>query len=383
MPTFQNEKNITSPYSRKQGQEPQPSRRSRRSTRTRSTKTNVDFPVPKSSLPQSSPSPFVQSQQNKDDPIETSLSHTGDSSPSAPDEPSSPSPPPAQVIETSYLDFLNRVRSGTEPTFHREDIDNQGRVYIHDDFIRIPDPFLLAPPPPPRSEADKKVNYKNHFLDEFYGNGDPALFETDVILTVDDTDAKEYNDLALNKFCTKHQTLSSKFRTTCKTDRDNVWEFWDFMRQSPPIGSCLPPLKLRLGVGMPIILLQDVHHGGSDLPAGTRLIVIAFHEAYILARVPAGNIDQVIIRRQSYKVSSGCSPEIWHIREQFPVKRAFALAADDVPNRVMFEGVGLDLKHPFKRPGKLSTALSRCRDPRRLKVYTPGGEGYTRNARRV
>ncbi|KAF8926816.1 hypothetical protein BGZ47_002522 [Haplosporangium gracile] len=78
-------------------------------------------------------------------------------------------------------------------------------------------------------------------------------------------------------------------------------------------------------------------------------------------------------------------PPVAYKRLQFPVKRAFALAVDDVPEGVMFDGLGLDLTYPMTTPGKLPSTLSRCRDPSRLKVYVPRGRfpgqpgHYTRN----
>ncbi|KAG0268228.1 hypothetical protein BGZ95_002549 [Linnemannia exigua] len=354
------------------------------------------------SQPSSLPSPFVQPQQNKDDSIGTSFSHTHESSPpgqdsffASPDElllssasqpslpfsslsssspplnypyspsfspsssfslspysstpfsqqPSNPEDDPLAILQA----FLTRVQLGTEPIFSRG-FGSPGRVRNYKDCIRIPNQYLLVPPPP-RSETDKEENYKKHVLKEVYDGNNPALFETNVILTVEKQDAEEYNTIALNSLPGTLETFGID-RKPCAD-----WKLKAFKLQSPHTGSGRPPLVLKLKIGMPIILLQDVYDGECDLPAGTRLIVRAFRQNFILARVAfptassnvlvARNTNQIIIRRQPYRERTGLrqsASNVWYTRLQFPIKRAFALAMDDVPEGVTFEGVGLDLK---------------------------------------
>lgn len=199
-----------------------------------------------------------------------------------------------------------------------------------------------------------------------------------------------YNSVGFNKLpsTSDTETYWSDLKDTPKR-YDPVLR--NFLTLPPPLGR--PPHCLKLKVGLPIMLLKKV--GG--VCAGTLLIVeklekhvITAREAVAVGGCGGGRGGRVIrIRRQDYEESTGVEPILSYKRKQFPVKRAFALVVDDLPEGVMFEGVGLDLTYDMTSPGQLHSALSRCRDPSKLKVYIPkawaGGasEQYTRNVLRV
>lgn len=154
-----------------------------------------------------------------------------------------------------------------------------------------------------------------------------------------------------------------------------------------------PPLCLELKVGFPIMLLQKV--GG--VCASTLLIVKKLEEHVITAReaVAAGGRGSwrerrvIRIQRQEYEESTGVEPIFSYKRQQFPVKRTFALPVDDVTEGVLFLGLGLDLAYDKTPPGQPHSVLSRCWDLSKLKFYitrvwASGASGqYTRNVPRV
>lgn len=180
-----------------------------------------------------------------------------------------------------------------------------------------------------------------------------------MILTRYPRQAEKYNMEGFHRLTSaSDEVIYRDVRIAIPKRRDPI--LCDFMRQPPHIGSGRPLHSLRLKVGCPIMLLQNV----SGVCAGTRLIVekleknvITAREAVVVGGSGVGREGRVIeIGRHPFKESNGVRPIISYTRLQFPIKHAFALAVDDVPEGVMFEGLGLDLYYDMDKPGQLHSA---------------------------
>ncbi|KAK3838926.1 MAG: hypothetical protein J3R72DRAFT_448221 [Linnemannia gamsii] len=351
---------------------------------------------------------------------------------------SSPIPPPPTIPASEstitnelkfFHEFLDRLASGTEPT-----IPGIGR---EKDFIRMPDRYLLDPPPPFGVDRDAD---REHFLQVCYptlrrhlvagsastsaagsasisaavANSSTATavstvaeahrFGIDMILTLYLEEAERYNNIAFNSLqSSKEEIYKSK---PMETQKRKGWVLNSFNRK-PRIAR--PPWILKLKVGMPIILLQRV----KGLEAGTRLIVTELQEDTIGAKIvemvsglssssssssrcsdkkAKAKARTIVIKRRVYDITTGRQGQVaeekgkhkvYASREQFPVKSAFALAICDLSKGAKFEGLGLDLNYSLRSPGMLHDVLSRCQDPSRLKVFIRRGNmlarRYTRN----
>ncbi|PIA46538.1 hypothetical protein AQUCO_01500230v1 [Aquilegia coerulea] len=129
----------------------------------------------------------------------------------------------------------------------------------------------------------------------------------------------------------------------------------------------LPPFKLQLKVGCPIMLLRNLQPR-DGLCNGTRLMVVQFAtrviEAKILNGSHAGNY--VFIPRITLQPSVSETP-FQMARRQFPVRLAFAMTINKSQGQSV-KYVGIDLRNHVFSHGQLYVALSRCTSSNRISV---------------
>lgn len=138
----------------------------------------------------------------------------------------------------------------------------------------------------------------------------------------------------------------------------------------------LPPFKLELKVGCPIMLLRNLAPK-EGLCNGTRLIVVRcatrIIEAQILTGDKAGH--SVFIPRISLQPSSS-ELTINMSRRQFPIKLAYALTINKAQGQSV-KYVGIDLRTEVFSHGQLYVALSRCTTFSRISILLPSPEATT------
>jgi len=142
----------------------------------------------------------------------------------------------------------------------------------------------------------------------------------------------------------------------------------EFLRAQNP--SSLPPAKLKLKVGAPIILLRNLFPA-EGLCNGTRLVVKALHESGLNTVILGGQfhgkrryIPRIIL---THEMQEGG----WiHHRRQFPVRLCFAMTINKAQGQSL-DRVGVDLRLPLFTHGQLYVALSRVTDVDKLNVLLP------------
>lgn len=147
----------------------------------------------------------------------------------------------------------------------------------------------------------------------------------------------------------------------------------ELLNQLNPSG--LPQHLLELKVGMPVMLLRNLD--APRLCNGTRLLLTRLSENLLEARIACGEFrgETVFLPRIPLQPSSADLPvRFWRL--QFPIRPCFAMTIHKSQGQSL-EALAVDLTMPCFHHGQLYVALSRARDPARVKVRAPGGR--TRN----
>ena len=130
----------------------------------------------------------------------------------------------------------------------------------------------------------------------------------------------------------------------------------------------LPPHKLELKVGCPVIVIRNIHP--PHLVNGTRAIITNLLPNVI--EVTKSNGQSHFIPRISI-VPSDNSREFIFRRRQFPIKIAYCMTINRAQGQTL-DRTGLFLSTPCFGHGQLYVGISRTPDPRDIHVYLPSGD---------
>ncbi|XP_058225285.1 uncharacterized protein LOC131334341 [Rhododendron vialii] len=142
----------------------------------------------------------------------------------------------------------------------------------------------------------------------------------------------------------------------------------EYLNSLDPTG--LPPFKLQLKAGCPIILLRNIAPK-DGLCNGTRMMVVRCGSRIIEVKILTGaKFGQLaFIPRISLSPSSSDFP--FHMtRRQFPIRLAYAMTINTSQGQSV-KFVGVDLRTPVFSHGQLYVALSRCTSFDRISVLLP------------
>ena len=142
----------------------------------------------------------------------------------------------------------------------------------------------------------------------------------------------------------------------------------------------LPPSRLLLKVGAPIMLLRNLYPK-EGLCNGTRLTVSRISPRIIEARILSGDLagELRLIPRIKLTSTEGELPFVVS-RLQFPVRLSFAITVNKSQGQSL-SVVGVDLRHPVFTHGQLYVAMSRVTTVAGLSVLLPPGSGLPGTAR--
>jgi hypothetical protein len=274
----------------------------------------------------------------------------------------------------SFVDFLLKVGEGKLDKHSFDD---------NDDYIRIPDNLLFSPNGPNIDYDHEKQLIQAIYPNISNGRFSPLDVLGTAILTTLNKDVDLMNSLATLLFPGEAKEYLGQ---DCVPDSDanGVANYpVEYLNSLDPAG--LPPYRLQLKVGMPIILLRNVDQK-KGLCNGTRLIVQQLLPRVIMATILTGPFAKkmVFIPRVPIVTTDDKSSPIMFKRRQFPIKPAFAISINKSQGQTL-KKVGVYLPTPVFTHGQLYVALSRCTDEKNLQVLIlngqiPGIDGtYTRN----
>ncbi|KAL5699213.1 hypothetical protein ACHQM5_030148 [Ranunculus cassubicifolius] len=207
----------------------------------------------------------------------------------------------------------------------------------------------------------------------------PTSYLTErTILSARNDDVSKINDATLSKFPPRDATEYLSADKVVEDDieyEDHGYHYTtDFLNSLDP--SCLPPFKLKLKIGCPIMLLRNIAPR-DGLCNGTRLMVLQCRPRVIEAMILTGNKagDKVFIPRITLTPSTSQLP-FKMSRRQFPVRLAFAMTINKSQGQSV-KYVGIDLRTPVFSHGQLYVALSRCTSSKRISVVLPPEDQIT------
>lgn len=211
-------------------------------------------------------------------------------------------------------------------------------------------------------------------IDAVYPNIQSGIFNDEylrdrTILSARNDDVQNINHAILNIFPGIQRTYLSADNAVIEegADNNNVYpvEYLNSLNLSG-----MPPSKLNLKIGCPIMLLRNLA-SSQGLCNGSRLIITRLTDHVIEARIlfgdHAGNL--VFIPRITLTSSPTVLPFMFK-RRQFPVRVAFAMTINKSQGQSL-KHVGLDLRISVFTHGQLYVALSRCTSPLSIKILFP------------
>lgn len=204
-------------------------------------------------------------------------------------------------------------------------------------------------------------------LHTFYGRA---------ILTIRNDTVAAINDTILHSL----NSPESVFHSTDTVQQDNL-----NTESTPPPEllqsfnpACLPPARLCLKVGAPIILLRNLYPK-EGLCNGTRMVLTRIGRRCLEARILGGTFaDQLrVIPRIMLSSTEGELPFVIN-RRQFPICLSFAMTVNKSQGQ-SFNFVGVDLRIPAFTHGQLYVALSRVTTVNGISVLLPPNQTETDN----
>ncbi|XP_024186018.2 uncharacterized protein LOC112190772 [Rosa chinensis] len=255
------------------------------------------------------------------------------------------------INDHQFAEFLLRVGDGSEQV-------------IDDEMMRLPERMVVP------WESDQSIN---QIIDEVFPNlGDhvnDARYMVDrALITPINDDVDVLNEKIINMFPGEEITLYSF--DSVEDDMRNLYQP-EFLNSITAGG--LPPHKLTLKVGAPIMLLRNIDPK-LGLCNGTRLLCRGSYQNLIDAKILTGQFagTRVFLPRIPLKSAENAGLPFQLTRKQFPVKLSFSLTINKSQGQTI-PHVGVYLPDHVFSHGQLYVALSRGVSESTTKVLVKKG----------
>jgi hypothetical protein len=206
----------------------------------------------------------------------------------------------------------------------------------------------------------------DNLIDDIYGKHLTAAdtFNNRCILTPRNNTSMDVNEDVLNRLEGDARLYESVDMVKSDDPDEHIQHPIEWLHTQTPSG--LPPHKLNLKVGAPIILLRNLSFD-NGLCNGTRLIVNELRDHIIKATIVTGKATgkEVLLPRiklESDDISLSCVL----IRRQFPVRLAYSITINRSQGQTL-DRVGVLLQQPVFTHGQFYVCCSRVRTKAGLK----------------
>ena len=204
----------------------------------------------------------------------------------------------------------------------------------------------------------------------------PVFFRDRVILTFCNNVVAEFNESLLTKLPGDVHTYDSVDSVDINEDgTDHIPQ--EFLRSQTPSG--LPPSRLNLKVGAPIILLRNLYPASGECN-GTRMVITRLGRRCIEARILGGEFNSQLhlIPRIKLTITKTDLPYILSCRH-YPIRLCFAMTVNKSQGQSL-KTVGVDLRTSVFTHGQLYIALSRVTSVQGVTVLlSENGDKKTNN----
>lgn len=218
--------------------------------------------------------------------------------------------------------------------------------------------------------------FPSYVLDACYNNC--SLLRNRIILAFRNDTVTEFNHLLISQFPGETHYFdavnSADINDSASETEELPIEYLQNINHSS-----LPPSKLILKLGVPVILLRNINPR-EELCNGTRMTIIQLSRRCIGVRILGGDFDGhcTLLPRISLSTNEGELPFIL-TRKQFPIRLCFAMTVNKSQGQ-SFEVVGIDLRTPAFCHGQLYVALSRVTSLHGLHaLFAPNTTAITEN----
>ena len=209
-----------------------------------------------------------------------------------------------------------------------------------------------------------------------HAGNNPGFFRYCVILTFRNDVVAEFNESLLMKLLGEVHTYDFVDSVDINEDEtDHIPQ--EFLRSQTPSG--LPPSRLNMKVGAPIILLRNLYPALGECN-GTRMIITRLGRRCIEARILGGEFHGQLrlIPRIKLTTTENDMPYILS-RRQYPIRLCFAMTVNKSQGQSL-KTVGVDLQTSAFTNGQLYVALSRVTSAQGVTVLlSENGDGKTNN----
>jgi len=193
---------------------------------------------------------------------------------------------------------------------------------------------------------------------------------TRCVLSTTNKGTMEINNLCLNKFVSSHDSrvylsVDTVINEGCNRENSDSNSNFDVSFLNTVLTCGLPPHKLELKVGVPIILIRNLNIK-RGLCNGTKLIVTRLFKNSIEAKSPNSEFPIVIPRITL--VDNDPDLPFTLRRIQLPIRLAFSMTINKSQGQT-FDKIGLDLREQCFSHGQLYVGLSRVRCPGDYSVF--------------